>query len=73
MNIALYGVACVFLLLSFIKDRQKTKKALKKAWKSFENIMPQFLGVIVLVGIILSIFDAAFIKKNTKRRFLCVE
>jgi len=63
LNIALYVVTGIFLLLSFLKDRQKTRKALKKAWKSFENILPQFLGVIVVVGIILSVFDAEFISK----------
>ncbi|EDK33756.1 hypothetical protein [Clostridium kluyveri] len=36
---------------------------LKKAWKSFENILPQFLGVIILVGILLSILDTQFISK----------
>jgi uncharacterized membrane protein YraQ (UPF0718 family) len=29
--------------------------ALKKAWKSFENIMPQFLAIIFIIGIMLSI------------------
>ncbi|HCX64061.1 MAG TPA: permease [Eubacteriaceae bacterium] len=54
-NIILYAVAIVLVVLSFLKDRQKTKKSLKKAWKSFENILPQFLGVIVIVGIALAI------------------
>jgi len=51
------------LLISYYKDKGKTKKALIKAWKSFENILPQFLGVIVMVGIILSIFNADLISK----------
>lgn len=63
MNIGIYVVTAVLLGLSFYKDKQKTKKALKKAWKAFENILPQFLGVIVLVGIMLSIFDTEFISK----------
>lgn len=63
MNISLYIFAIGLLGLSFYKDKYKTKKALKKAWKAFENIMPQFLGVIVLVGIVLSIFDAELISK----------
>ena len=28
---------------------------LKKAWKSFENIMPQFLAIILVIGIMLSV------------------
>lgn len=31
----LYGAAILGLLLSFVKDRAKTKLALKKAWRSF--------------------------------------
>lgn len=62
-NLILYGIALTLLVLSFFKDKGKTKMALKKAWKSFENILPQFLGVIILVGILLSILDAQFISK----------
>ncbi len=29
--------------------------SLKKAWKSFENILPQFLSIIVIIGIMLAI------------------
>lgn len=49
--------------VSFYKDKNKTKKALKKSWKAFENILPQFLGVIVLVGMMLAVFNAEFISK----------
>ena len=51
-SIILYSLALVLLLVSFIKDKVKTKKALKIAFTSFENIMPQFLSVIVFVGIV---------------------
>jgi uncharacterized membrane protein YraQ (UPF0718 family) len=63
LNVILYVIVITLLVISFIKDKRKTKKAIKKAWKSFEKILPQFLGVIVLVGIILAIFDAEFISK----------
>lgn len=53
----LYAMAILGLVLSLIKDRNKTKKALKKAWKSFENILPQFLTVILIIGIALSVLD----------------
>ena len=61
MNYILYGVTGLLLLVSLIKDRAKTKRALKKAWKAFENIMPQFLGVIVLVGAMMAILNTDFI------------
>ena len=35
---ALYFVTLILLALSFRKDREKTRQALVKAWKSFENI-----------------------------------
>lgn len=62
-NIILYAVAIALVLASFLKDRQKTKKALMKAWKSFENIMPQFLGIFVLIGIVLAILNPQIISK----------
>ncbi|MFA9397297.1 MAG: permease [Clostridiaceae bacterium] len=63
MNISLYIITIALLGVSYFKNKGKTKKALKKAWKAFENILPQFLGVIVLVGIMLAVFDAEFISK----------
>jgi uncharacterized membrane protein YraQ (UPF0718 family) len=63
MNVILYVVTGVLVLLSFMKDKSKTKKALKKAWKAFENILPQLLVVLVLVGLLLTIMDSAMILK----------
>ena len=54
---ALYLFPAVLLFLSFRKDRQKTRQALKKGWKSFENILPQFLSILVLIGIMLAVLD----------------
>lgn len=61
MNQILYLSTGVLLLISFLKDRQKTRKALMKAWKAFENILPQILVVIVLVGVMLTLLDADLI------------
>lgn len=63
MSATLYIITIILFGISYYKDKNKTKKALKKAWKAFENILPQFLGVIVLVGIMLAVFDADFISK----------
>jgi uncharacterized membrane protein YraQ (UPF0718 family) len=38
-------------------------KSLKKAWKAFENILPQFLSVIVIIGLMLSVLDEKIISK----------
>ncbi|HKL60112.1 MAG TPA: permease [Sphaerochaeta sp.] len=61
MNIVLYTGTAILLLLSFQKDKAKSMKALKKAWKAFENILPQFLVVILMVSLLLSLLDHATI------------
>ncbi|MEA4972996.1 hypothetical protein SDC9_96392 [bioreactor metagenome] len=58
-----YGLAITMLILSFVKDKKKTKLALKKAWKSFENILPEFLVVVLLVGILLAVLNPQVISK----------
>jgi len=62
-NAVVYGVTILLLLISLAKDKARTKQALKKAWKAFDNILPEFLGVIMLVGIMLGIFNAEFISR----------
>ncbi len=53
----LYGLAGAGLAISFYKDRGKTKAALKKAWRAFENILPQFLSILVVIGLALAILS----------------
>lgn len=57
-SLILYTAAFILLILSFIKDKSKTISAIKTAFKSFENIMPQFLSIIIIVGLILSVLDS---------------
>lgn len=59
----LYGITIAFLTISFVKDKNKTKKALIKAWKSFENILPQFLCVLIIIAVFLTIFNSKTISK----------
>lgn len=69
-SIILYLTAIILLLVSFFKDKTKTKKAIKIAFKSFESIMPQFLFIILIVGFLLSILNPESISNligpNTK-------
>ncbi len=62
-NKILYLVASLLLILSFIKDKNKTKTALEKAWKAFENILPQFLSILIIIGIMLSIITPETISR----------
>jgi len=57
----------VLLLCSAITDPTKTKQALKKAWVSFVNILPQFSGVVVLISITLALVTPKLIGKFVGR------
>jgi len=63
LNITLYIIALALLGLSFYKDKKKTKMALKKAWKSFENILPELLVIMLLVGLLIAILNPELISK----------
>ena len=60
-TIILYIVAVAALAASAIASRTKTLAALKKAWKAFEGILPQFLVVLFLVAMLMAVFDSATI------------
>ncbi len=62
-TVALYLMTFLLLTLSFSKDRKKTVQALKKAWKSFEGILPQFLSILILVGLMLAVLDESVISR----------
>lgn len=53
----------MILAISFFKDRNKTKMSLKKGWKAFENILPEFLVVILFVGTLLAVMDPDMISR----------
>ena len=63
MTTALYIGTIGLLLISFLKDKKKTRMALKKAWKAFENILPEFLVVIMMVGVMLAVVNNDVISK----------
>lgn len=58
-----YGLTIILLGVSFYKDRKKTAAALKKAWKALENILPEILVVLLLVGLLLAVLDTEMISK----------
>jgi len=63
LTTALYIGTIGLLLISYFKDKKKTRMALKKAWKAFENILPEFLVVIMLVGVMLAVVNNDVISK----------
>ncbi len=62
-DVLLYSAAAGLTLASFLKDRKRTSKALLKAWRSFEGILPQFVGIIMLIGIVLGILNPQTISR----------
>ena len=63
MTIALYAAEFAAFLVSLIKSREKTILALKKALKAIENIMPQFLSILIIIGIMLAVLSPEQISK----------
>lgn len=57
INIYLYVFVSILVFLSYLKNKDKTKAAMKISLNSFENIMPQFLSIIIIVGFFLSILN----------------
>ncbi|MGL5126334.1 MAG: permease [Fusobacteriaceae bacterium] len=62
-TIFLYIFSIALTIILWKKDPNKTKKSLFKALKSFENILPQFISVLFLIGLIFSIIPTNTISK----------
>lgn len=63
MTTAPYVIALAALGVSLFKSKAKTVLALKKGWKSFENILPQFLSILIIIGVMLAILTPEQISK----------
>lgn len=60
MDILFFYVLAIFgVIWSYSKDRQKTKQALKKAFKSFETIFPAFALILLLIGSTMAVASPA--------------
>jgi hypothetical protein len=44
---SLYGAVAVLLGISFVKDKKKTALSIKRAWKMFINVLPQFVAILL--------------------------
>ena len=56
-TIVFYSAASILTVISLIKNRKKTKLAFIKAWKAFENILPQFISIMVIIGVSLTLLN----------------
>ncbi len=55
LTLAMWGGTAVFLAVSWIRDRQKTKKALFVAFGLGKGMAASILSVIFLIGLILTL------------------
>ncbi|MEJ9233427.1 hypothetical protein LAV79_29540 [Peribacillus butanolivorans] len=60
-GIILYTIAIIYLGISFIKDKHKTKVALLSSWKMFRNVLPDLLAIMLFVGLALSLLTPSLI------------
>lgn len=60
-TIVFYSAASILTVISLIKNRKKTKLAFIKAWKAFENILPQFISIMVIIGVSLTLLNPSTI------------
>lgn len=59
----IYVITIILLGFSFKKDKKKTILSLKKAWKMFKTVLPQFLAILLLVGLFLAVFEQETIQR----------
>lgn len=59
----LYGLTVILLVLSFMKDKKKTKMGIKKGVKSFLKLMPILIPTFMFIGILLAVVTPEFISR----------
>jgi len=59
----LYAITGLALVFSLFASREKTLKALKVSYRSFINILPAFLIMLILVSIVLYLIPGNVISK----------
>lgn len=62
-SIVFYSSSIILLIISFLKDKTKTKKALKKAYKSFMKLVPVLIPMVLFVGVLLTLVSPEFISR----------
>jgi uncharacterized membrane protein YraQ (UPF0718 family) len=60
-GIILYTIATIYLGISSMKNKSKTKTALLNSWKMFRNVLPDLLAIMLFVGLALSLLTPSLI------------
>lgn len=62
----LWALTVALLILSAVKDKDKTKEALKVAFKRFAQLLDEFLVLLVLASLALALFPPERIRELLK-------
>lgn len=60
--IALWAITLIWFVISLIKDKEKTINSMKKSKKMMGNIVGQLIGILFLIGLILTFIPPELIK-----------
>lgn len=63
MEIIIILITLILVIASFIKDRSKTKKAIKLSKGMFLNTILDVLGIILSIGLLMALIPPEIIKK----------
>ena len=53
-SVVLYSISIIAVLLSWKASKDKTRKALRITAKSFAKIVPAMIGIIGIIGLLLT-------------------
>lgn len=61
-TLGFWAVGIVLLMISFLKDRSESIKAMKKSRKMMKTIIGDIIGIILLIGLILELIPETAIR-----------
>jgi uncharacterized membrane protein YraQ (UPF0718 family) len=59
----IYAITAILLVVSLVKSKRKTVLALKKSWRMFLSMLPQFLAILFFIGLLLAVVSPDIIRK----------
>ena len=66
-----YGLAGILLTWSLIKDGEKTRAAFRKAWGMMRGVLPQFMAIVLFVGLVLAVQHLMGEEAGLKGMLMC--
>lgn len=63
-TIIFWIIAVILLIISIIRDKEKTYKAFKKSKNSLKFMLPSILGIVFIIGLIITIIPNELIEEQ---------